>query len=126
VVDKLGIRGGDAVAFVGPADDELKRRVLARTDRPPVGSDEPADVVLIWADASTDATAALGQWKARIQSAGGIWLLTPKRSQAGYVDQRDLIGAGLAAGLVDNKSCSVSDTTSGLRFVIRKTDRRTA
>jgi hypothetical protein len=39
------------------------------------------------------------------------------------VDLRELIGAGPAAGLVDNKSCSVSDTTSGMRFVIRLADR---
>src|SRR5437764_98260 len=56
-------------------------------------------------------------------AASGIWLLTPKRGQPGYLDQRDLILAGPTAGVVDNKTCSVSDTTSGIRFVIRKIDR---
>jgi ligand-binding sensor domain-containing protein len=54
---------------------------------------------------------------------GGIWLLSPKRGLPGYVNQSELIAAGLEAGLVDNKSCSVSETTSGLRFVIRRADR---
>nr|MBA2451381.1 DUF3052 family protein [Chloroflexota bacterium] len=67
--------------------------------------------------------ALLETWKPRLQPNGGIWLLTPKRGQPGYVDQRELIAAGLAAGLVDNKVCSVSDTTSAMRFVIRKADR---
>lgn len=31
---------------------------------------------------------------------------------------------GDAAGVVDNKICSVSDTTSAMRFVIRKVDRK--
>ena len=126
VVDKLGIRPGDAVAFVGDAADGgggLRERVLSRVGRAPAEATEPPDVVLAWIDAQTDAEALLRAWKSRIEPSGGIWLLTPKRSQAGYVDQRALIAAGLAAGVVDNKSCSVSDTHSGLRFVIRRADR---
>ncbi len=73
-----------------------------------------------------DVVALLQHWRSRLEPAGGIWLLTPKRGQPGYVDQRDLIAAGLAAELVDNKVCSVSDTTSAMRFVIRKRDRPTA
>ena len=123
VVDKLGVRPGDAVAFEGPADASLRAQVLERAGRNQAQADEPPDVVLVWADASTDAVDTLARWKTRIQPAGGIWLLTPKRSHAGYVDQRDLILAGQQAGVVDNKTCSVSDTTSGIRFVIRRTDR---
>src|SRR5205085_12554853 len=100
-----------------------RARALARAGREAAADDEPADVVLIGADASTDVDHVLSAWRARIDPAGGIWLLTPKRGQAGYVDQRELILAGPAAGVVDNKICSVSDTTSGIRFVIRKIDR---
>ena len=50
-------------------------------------------------------------------------MLTPKRGQVGYIDQRELILAGPAARVVDNKTCSVSETLSGIRFVIRKKDR---
>jgi hypothetical protein len=123
VVDKLGIKPGHAVALVGPAEPALRQRVLDRTGRPPAAADEPADVVLVWADATTDAVKTLEDWKTKIDPSGGIWLLTPKRTQAGYVDQNDLIEAGKQAGVVDNKICSVSDTTSGMRFVIRKADR---
>ena len=80
-------------------------------------------MVLVGADASTDVETVLNQWRQRIDQAGGIWLLTPKRGQPGYIDQRDLILIGPAAGVVDNKTCSVSDTISGIRFVIRKVDR---
>ena len=84
---------------------------------------ESANVVLITADASTDVVRLLGEWKGRIRSAGGIWVFTPKRGQPGYVNGTDLIGMGAAAGLVDNKTCSVSQTISGMRFVIRLRDR---
>ena len=126
VVDKLGIKPGFAVAFAEEplvVDTSLRERVLERTGRPEAADDEPVDVVLIGADDSTNATATLARWRARIDQAGGIWLLTPKRGQPGYVDQRDLILAGPGAGVVDNKICSVSDTLSAMRFVIRKADR---
>jgi hypothetical protein len=126
VVDKLGIKPGLALAFdtaPTPIDATLRGRALDRVGRPAAAIDERADVVLVGADASTDVEAVLRHWRDRIDPAGGIWLLTPKRGQPGYVDQRELILAGPAAGVVDNKTCSVSDTTSAIRFVIRKIDR---
>jgi hypothetical protein len=126
VVDKLGIKPGFALAFdASPVsvDADLRSRALERAGRDAAADDEPVDVVLVGADASTDVERVLTQWRHRIDQAGGIWLLTPKRGQPGYVDQRDLILIGPAAGVVDNKICSVSETTSGMRFVIRKVDR---
>jgi hypothetical protein len=126
VVDKLGIKPGFALAFdASPVsvDAELRSRALERAGRNAAAEDEPVDVVLVGADASTDVETVLNQWRQRIDQAGGIWLLTPKRGQPGYIDQRDLILIGPAAGVVDNKTCSVSDTISGIRFVIRKVDR---
>jgi hypothetical protein len=126
-VDKLGIKPGSRVAFAAapvPIDPDLRAQALDRAGRTEAAGDEPVDVALIGADASTDVTATLRQWRARIDQAGGIWLLTPKRGQPGYVDQTLLILAGPDAGVVDNKICSVSDTVSAMRFVIRKADRQ--
>ena len=126
VVDKLGIKPGFAVAFdAAPRriEDDLPAQALAKAGRAAASDGEPVDVVLVGADASTDVEGVLKAWRQRIDPAGGIWLLTPKRGQIGYVDQNELILAGPAAGVVDNKVCSVSHTTSAMRFVIRKTDR---
>ncbi|MBI2910836.1 MAG: DUF3052 family protein [Chloroflexi bacterium] len=126
VADKLGIKAGHAVAFArraGEWEPLLLQQLLERAGRPPAAAGEPVDVVIKAVEAGTDAAAVLERWKPRLRPNGGIWLLTPKRGRPGYVDQRDLIAAGLAAGLVDNKSCSVSDTTSAIRFVIRRKDR---
>ncbi len=126
VVDKLGIKPGYAVAFAAEPlaiDSGLQERVLDRVGRPLAAPDEPIDVVLIGTDVSTHAEAVLRFWRGKIDQAGGIWLLTPKRGQPGYIDQTELIAAGKGAGVVDNKTCSVSDTQSGMRFVIRKADR---
>jgi hypothetical protein len=126
VVDKLGIKPGFAVAIVEaawPLDQELRARALEQSGRPVAASDEAPDVVLATVDDTTDAVSLLAYWKSRIQPAGGIWLLTPKRGQPGYIVQDSLIDAGAEAGVVDNKVCAVSDTVSAMRFVIRQADR---
>jgi Protein of unknown function (DUF3052) len=126
VVDKLGIKPGFALAFESapaPVDADLRARALDRAGRAEAENDEPVDVVVVGTDVSTDVETVLRRWRERIDPAGGIWLLTPKRGQAGYIDQTELIAAGPPAGVVDNKICSVSHTTSAMRFVIRKADR---
>jgi hypothetical protein len=127
VVDKLGIKPGHAVIIACNeyVHDALRTRIVERVGRGLADDDEPADVVLADVDDQDDPVAVLVRWKFRLQPAGGIWLLTRKRGQPGYVDQRELIEAGGPAGLVDNKICSVSDTLSAMRFVIRRVDRGT-
>ena len=126
VVDKLGIKPGFVVAFDAaplPIDPGLRARALEKTGRDEASDGEPVDVVLVGADNTTDVEGVLKAWRQRIDPAGGIWLLTPKRGQKGYVDQTELILVGPAAGVVDNKICSISATTSAMRFVIRKVNR---
>ena len=129
VVDKLGIRPGHAVAFAVEAkevDAALCQRVLAQAGRPAAVADEAIDVVLAVVDDATDASEVLKRWKLCLKPEGSIWLLSAKHGQPGYVDQQELIAAGLQAGLVDNKICSISTTTGAMRFVIRKKDRTAA
>ncbi len=126
VVDKLGIKPGYTIAFVSTAweiEPALRERILQRSGYPHAEEHEAVDVVFVCADNTTDAVRVLMHWKMHIKPAGVIWMLTPKRNQAGYVDQNELIAAGKQAGVVDNKVCSISPTTSAMRFVIRKSDR---
>ena len=127
VLDKLGLKPGQAVRVVGRGDKALLARAREKIGRAPVRSG-PADVVLYWPRTAGEITPRLAELREGIVAAGGIWVFTAKRGQRSasgmdYFDQRDLIGLGLAAGLVDNKTCSVSETESGMRFVIRKRDR---
>jgi hypothetical protein len=125
VLDKLGIKPGQAVIVASEAyvDDGLRARIVERVGRGLAEADEPSDVILADVGGQDDPVAVLTRWKTRLQPAGGIWLLTRKRGHPDYVDQRELIDAGGPAGLVDNKICSVSDTISAMRFVIRRADR---
>lgn len=127
VVDKLGIKPGHALALAGDAgylEPDVLARILDRIGRPLADPDEFLDLALIEVGEQTDPVARLSSWRERLRPTGGIWLLTRKRGQPGYVDQNVLILAGSAAGVVDNKICSVSDTISAMRFVIRKIDRK--
>ena len=126
VVDKLGIKPGHAVVIASAeyVDGALRERIVDRIGRSLADDGESADVILADVDEGRDPVALLAQWKPRLTATGGIWLLSRKRGQTGYVDQRALIDAGGPAGLVDNKVCSVSETISAMRFVIRRVDRR--
>lgn len=126
ILEKLGIQPGHAVAFAHEAreiDQELVQSILERTGYFPTTEDEAFDIVLAVIDETTDTVEVLKKWREVLRPNGGIWLLTAKRGQPGYVDQRELIAAGQQAGVVDNKVCSVSPTLSAMRFVIRKKDR---
>lgn len=127
ILQKLGIKPGQAIACAHAAweiDPALLQRVIERAGRPPATEDEALDLVLVAIDETTDAVEVLKKWRQRLMPNGGIWLLTAKRGQPGYVDQRELITAGQQAEVVDNKICSVSPTMSAMRFVIRKKDRQ--
>jgi len=57
-----------------------------------------------------------------IEPNGAIWVIRQKGPTSPLRDT-DLIGAGLAAGLVDNKIASFSETHGAMRFVFRLKDR---
>jgi len=126
IVDKLGIKPGHIVVFaneVSQIDADIRERILVRTGRPLAEEHETADVVFALIDDITHAVDILQYWRPRLKPNGAIWLITAKRGQADYVDQRELIAIGTQAEVVDNKVCSLSATRSAMRFVIRKRDR---
>jgi hypothetical protein len=56
---------------------------------------------------------------------GGLWVAWPKKSSGIENDLsfETVQRAGLDAGLVDNKSCSIDQDWQALRFVVRLRDR---
>jgi hypothetical protein len=52
----------------------------------------------------------------------GLWILWPKQTSKLQTDlgQQLVQEAGLAAGMVDFKICSIDETWSGLRFTLSK------
>ena len=64
-------------------------------------------------------------FKATLDPADGLWIAWPKQASGIETDLTfDAVQqTGLAAGLVDNKSCAIDERWQALRFVYRLVDR---
>jgi hypothetical protein len=123
VTDKLGIKAGMIVRFVGKGDVELQQKVHAKVG-PIMDEARAADVILYWPESSAEVMSRLKKLKQTIVPNGGIWVISAKKNKGEpYLPDFILIPLGSTAGLVDNKVCSISDTQTAMRFVIRVKDR---
>lgn len=130
VTDKLGLKPGQAVRVIGKGDLSLLVRVREKIGRGLIRRGL-ADVILFWPKTVEAIQPTLAELKNAIVSNGGIWVITAKKHQTSasgmrYYNQDLLIPIGKAAGLVDNKICSLSEKESAMRFVIRTAERRRA
>lgn len=82
---------------------------------------QPADLVFLGATKLKDLI-RLEELKGWIEPNGAIWVVRPKGGRS-EIHDTDVIEAGLAAGLVDNKIASFSDTHGAMRLVFRLRDR---
>jgi hypothetical protein len=123
VTDKLGLKENFAVRIDGKGDRELLEKVSVRVKRRFAFPNERADIVLFWPRSAAGVTSSLKDLKTMLQPAGGIWVISAKKGGEPYMPDTVLIPLGLAAGLVDNKVCSISDAQTAMRFVIRRADR---
>lgn len=122
LLDKLGVKPGSRVAVVGLDDAAFLFLLRERTADVVTGKPRAAcDLVFVGANRMTD-LAILSQAKRWIEPNGAVWVIRPKGGRSELKDT-DLISAGLAAGLVDNKIASFSDTHGAMRFVFRLRDR---
>ena len=123
VTDKLGLKENQAVRVIGKGERALLAKVSVRVNRRFAGPNEQADIVLFWPRSAEEIAANLKALKSKLQPAGGIWVITAKKGGIPYVPDTVMIPLGLAAGLVDNKICSISETHTAMRFVIPRKDR---
>ena len=122
LLDKLGVKPGAKVAVVDLDDPSFIKLLRERTSDIVKGKPRaPADIVFIAANELPDLQ-RLKEVKSWIEPNGAIWVVRPKGGRSALRDT-DLIAAGLAAGLVDNKIASFSDTHGAMRFVFRLRDR---
>jgi NADPH-dependent 2,4-dienoyl-CoA reductase/sulfur reductase-like enzyme len=122
LLDKLGIKPGLRVAVVDLHDPAFLKLLRERTSD--VVSGKPrgrCDIVFLGATDKRDLV-RIKEAKGWIEPNGAIWVIRTKGARAAIKDT-DLIEAGLAAGLVDNKIASFSDTQGAMRFVFRLRDR---
>jgi hypothetical protein len=90
-----------------------------------LGAKPGAGVVVFFTTSRGELERRFEALRATLEPADGLWIAWPKKTSEietdldfGAVQQ-----AGLAAGLVDNKSCAVDDDWQAVRFVYRVADR---
>ena len=121
VVDKMGIKAGMSVALVSLEDDDFGAQLESRGVSVARGVPRrPMDAILFGAE-EADALDRLPALKRRLQPNGSLWVIRPKGVTR--ITERQVMAAGKAAGLVDTKVVSFSETHTAERFVIPVADR---
>ena len=90
-----------------------------------LGAKAGADVVVYFTTSHAELERRFDALKATLAPADGLWIAWPKKAAKIETDLsfEAVQEIGLAAGLVDNKSCSIDERWQGLRFVYRLADR---
>jgi hypothetical protein len=125
VVQKLGVKPNDRVEVVGDVGSGLRRDVKEAIGRGLVRSGE-LDGAIVMVESIDDAERVFESYRPRLRDTGYLWLITPKRGQEGYVNQMLLVPGGKQRGLIDNKTCSIDEVRSGIRFVVPRALRGSA
>ena len=122
LLDKLGVKPGSKVALAGVDDAWFVSELRTRTQDIKRGKpSSPCDLVFLRVHEPAD-LAKIKSVKSWIEPSGAIWVVRKKGAGARIKDT-DVIEATLAAGLVDNKIASFSDSEGAMRLVFRLKDR---
>ena len=83
-------------------------------------------MVVFFTTSRADLERRFSQLRATLDPADGLWIAWPKKAanMDTDLDFEAVQGIGLAAGLVDNKSCAIDERWQAVRFVRRLEDRR--
>jgi hypothetical protein len=120
---KLGLKEGARFGMLGPPDGfgmglpggvRMFTKLAGRFD-----------VILQFATREAKLKRDFSRAKSYLEPAGGLWIAYPKKTSAIATNLTfdNVQRVGLDAGLVDNKSCAITEVWSGLRFVVRVADR---
>ena len=119
-VQKLGVTADQRVEIAGDVGPGLRRDVKDAIGRGLVRSGE-LDGAIVLVESEDEAKETLVRYRARLRDTGYLWVITRKRGHENYLNQMSLVPYAKRLGLIDNKTCSIDDERSGIRFVIPRT-----
>lgn len=114
VVEKLGIKPGEAVAVVGSLDGGFLKKLRAQKSKVVQGA-QGQECIFLGAETRAD-LAQVKKIVAKMQGSGALWVVYPKGQK--NIAETDVIAAGREAGLKDVKVVGFSATHTALKFVI--------
>jgi Protein of unknown function (DUF3052) len=123
-IQKLGLKPGERLEVAGDVGSGLRRDAKDLLGRGLVRSGE-LDGAIVLVENEEDAKAALVRYRSRLRDTGYLWLVTWKRGHERYLNQMSLVPHAKRIGMIDNKTCSIDDERSGIRFVVPRAQRRT-
>ncbi|HTP11612.1 MAG TPA: DUF3052 family protein [Anaerolineae bacterium] len=117
LLDKLGVKPFHRISVIGVDDDVFWAQLIERAADSVKGRlRKDSDLIFLAAD-SLSALQQLLHLKTYLVSNGAIWVVSLK-GKAAKIKDVDVMSAAKAAGLVDNKVVSFSETHTALRLVI--------
>ena len=124
-VQKLAVKPDERLQVVGDVGAGLRKDLRGVLGRGFIKSGE-LDGAIVLVESLEDGLEVLQRLRPRLRDTGYIWLVTWKRGHDAYVDQMKLVPIGKSLGLIDNKTCSIDDERSGIRFVVPRALRANA
>jgi hypothetical protein len=122
-VQKLGVKPAQRVEITGDVGSGLRRDVKEAVGRGLVRSGE-LDGAIVLVESEDEGREALVRYRARLRDTGYLWVITRKRGHETYLNQMSLVPHAKRLGLIDNKTCSIDDERSGIRFVVPRALRK--
>ena len=122
-VQKLGVKPDDRVEVAGDVGSGLRRDVKEAAGRGLVRSGE-LDGAIVLVESMDEAADVLARYRSRLRDTGYLWIITRKRGHERYLNQMTLVPRAKQLGLIDNKTCSIDDDRSGIRFVVPRSLRK--
>jgi hypothetical protein len=117
---KLGIKPGSTLFVEGVPDDyPSEGTTIVRT------VSDRVDIIHLFTKSVNELAAKLKRYRSRMRPDATVWVSWPKKSSKVPTDiTEDVIrDVALPMGFVDIKVCAVDDVWSGLKLVIRRTER---
>ena len=122
-VQKLGLKPDQRVEVSGDVGAGLRRDVKEVVGRGLVRSGE-LDSAIVMVESLAEAERTLDAYRSRLRDTGALWIITRKRGHESYINQMLLVPGAKKRGLIDNKTCSIDDERSGIRFVVPRSLRK--
>lgn len=114
-IDKLDVKPGHVVLFVGIRDATLREEIETRGATVIARVIDPMDTIFVAAHERADLR-RLATLQNFLKRDGAIWVIRPKGSSS--MSENDVMTAGKAVGLVDVKVVRFSETHTAEKFVI--------
>ena len=115
LLDKLGVKLGAVVSVVAIRDERFLKQLRERTNEIGETTRSESDWIFLGAE-SKEGFSQIRPLTKSLKKTGGLWIVYPKGQK--HITEKDVLGAGKKAGLVDVKVVSFSATHTALKFVV--------